>query len=194
MLSGIVIRATATVRTNSMSSIFASGVSASMSPSTVPFTGTSALTGTLSGMARQRGERVDEADAVLARLAHPDDPAAAHVDPGAAHILQRIEPVGEGPRGDDLVVAFGRGVDIVVVVIEPRVGQPSRLPRRQHAERHAGLQPHRAHALDHLDDARACRGPWGCATPRPCRSAAIQRPSPAPPSAAPRARPSAWSP
>ena len=49
MLSGIVIRATATVRTNSMSSMRASGVSASMSPSTVPRTGTSALTGTLSG-------------------------------------------------------------------------------------------------------------------------------------------------
>ena len=49
MLSGMVIRATATVRTNSISSILASGVSASMSPSTVPFTGTSAFTGTLSG-------------------------------------------------------------------------------------------------------------------------------------------------
>ena len=47
--SGMVIRATAMVRTNSMSSILASGVSASMSPSTVPLTGTSALTGTLSG-------------------------------------------------------------------------------------------------------------------------------------------------
>ena len=43
------VRAAATVRTNSMSSILASGVSASMSPSTVPLTGTSALTGTLSG-------------------------------------------------------------------------------------------------------------------------------------------------
>ena len=34
---------------NGESSIFASGVSASISPSTVPFTGTSAFTGTLSG-------------------------------------------------------------------------------------------------------------------------------------------------
>ena len=63
---GIVIRATATVRTNSISSIFASGVSASMSPSTVPLTGTSALIGTLSGWARQRRERVEEADPVRA--------------------------------------------------------------------------------------------------------------------------------
>lgn len=49
MLAGMVMRATATVRTNSISSILASGVSASISPSTVPFTGTSALTGTLPG-------------------------------------------------------------------------------------------------------------------------------------------------
>lgn len=44
--SGIVMRAVATVRTNSTSSIRPSGVSASMSPSTVPLTGTSAFTGT----------------------------------------------------------------------------------------------------------------------------------------------------
>ena len=46
MLSGIVIRATATVRTNSMSSILAEDTSFNMSPSTVPATGTSALIGT----------------------------------------------------------------------------------------------------------------------------------------------------
>src|SRR3990167_10136391 len=55
MLIGIVIRATATVRTNSISSILESGVSANISPSTVPLTGTSALTCTL-GMLRQGGE------------------------------------------------------------------------------------------------------------------------------------------
>ena len=47
MLRGMVMRATATVRTNSMSSIIRSPPH--MSPSTVPATGTSALTGTLSG-------------------------------------------------------------------------------------------------------------------------------------------------
>ena len=39
------------------------------------------------GMPFQRSERVDEADAILARFAHADDPAAAHVDPRIAHIL-----------------------------------------------------------------------------------------------------------
>ena len=46
---GMVMCATAIVRTNSISSIFASGVSASMSPRTVPLNGTSALIGTLPG-------------------------------------------------------------------------------------------------------------------------------------------------
>ena len=47
MLRGIVIRATATVRTNSISSIIRSPPH--RSPSNVPLTGTKALTGTLSG-------------------------------------------------------------------------------------------------------------------------------------------------
>lgn len=49
MVVGMTIRATATVRTNSMSSILADGTSFTMSPSTVPAIGTSALSGTLSG-------------------------------------------------------------------------------------------------------------------------------------------------
>ena len=78
---GMVIRATATVRTNSMSSIMQRRRRQHV-----------AEHGALDrhqrvdrhafGMARQRRERVDEADAVLARLAHADDPAAADRDPG----------------------------------------------------------------------------------------------------------------
>ena len=40
----------------------------------------------------------------------------------------------------------------MVVVIETRLGQPLRLGRIEHAQRHAGLQPHGLHALDHGDD------------------------------------------
>jgi hypothetical protein len=40
----------------------------------------------------------------------------------------------------------------VVVVIEPGIGELLRLVRLEHAERHAGFQPHLPHALDHLDD------------------------------------------
>jgi hypothetical protein len=84
------------------------------------------------------------------------------------------------PRRDDVAIMFGRGVDIVVVIIEPRLGERVGLMRRQHAERHAGFHPHRADALRPSRRARPCRGPWGCATPRPCRSAASHCPWPAP--------------
>ncbi|CAB5392096.1 unnamed protein product [Rhizophagus irregularis] len=103
-------------------------------------------------MARQGGERMDEADAVGARLAHPDDPAAAHVDPRFADILKRVEPVLEAARGDDVGILLRRGVDVVVVIIEPGVGELPGLMRLEHAERHAGLEPHLAHALHHRDD------------------------------------------
>jgi hypothetical protein len=65
---------------------------------------------------------MDEADAVLAALPHPDNP-----DPGAPNFLQRIEPLLEGPGGDDLAIMFGRGVDVVVVIIEAGLFELARL-------------------------------------------------------------------
>ena len=40
----------------------------------------------------------------------------------------------------------------MVVVIQPCLGQHFGLPRRQHAQRHAGFEAHRAHALHDLDN------------------------------------------
>ena len=45
------------------------------------------------GMLGQGGERVDHADAVVFVLAHADDAAAADIDAGIAHMRQRVEPV-----------------------------------------------------------------------------------------------------
>ncbi len=101
---------------------------------------------------RHRAERMQETDTVRARLAHADDPAAADVDPCVADILQRLDPVLEGSGRDDVGVIFRRGVDIVVVIVEPGIGELLRLIRRQHAQRHAGFDAHLAHALHHLDE------------------------------------------
>ncbi len=73
-----------------------------------------------------RAQRVDEADAVGARLAHADDAAAADIDPRLAHRFQRVDPVREGARGDDLGIFLRRGVDIVVVIIEARLRRACR--------------------------------------------------------------------
>ena len=56
-------------------------------------------------------------------FAHADDAAAADIDAGVAHRRQRFQPVLIGAGGDDLAVEFRRGVEIVVVVIEPGILQ-----------------------------------------------------------------------
>ncbi len=70
------------------------------------------------GMGGQGRQRMDHADAVVRRLAHADDAAAADIDAGVAHMGQRVEPVLIGAGGDDPLVIFRRGVEIVVVVVE----------------------------------------------------------------------------
>ena len=95
---------------------------------------------------------MEEANPVGAVLAHADDAAAAHVDPRLADALERLEPVAIGAGGDDLCVIFGRGVDIVVVIVESRLGEPIGLVVGEHAQGHAGLEAHRLDPLDHRQD------------------------------------------
>src|SRR3546814_7986100 len=51
---------------------------------------------------RKRRECMQEADTILPRFAHPDYAAATDVDSGTADIVQRIEPILECSRGDDI--------------------------------------------------------------------------------------------
>ena len=74
------------------------------------------------------GELRDQPGALRARLAHADDAAAADVHAGVAHALERVEAVLVVARGDDLAVELGRGVEVVVVVVEARVAQRSAWP------------------------------------------------------------------
>ena len=85
-------------------------------------------------MDRQGGQRMDQADAVVRAFAHADDAAAADLDARVAHMLQRLQPVLIGTGGDDMPVIFGRGIEIVVVIIQPRLLEPRRLIGRQHAQ------------------------------------------------------------
>ena len=100
-------------------------------------------------MHRQIGQRLDHADPVLARFAHADDAAAADMDAGRAHVLQRFQPIVIGTGGDDLAVEIRRGVEVVVVIVEAGLFQLLRLRFGQHAERHAGLEAKGFDPLDH---------------------------------------------
>src|SRR6202034_4794437 len=94
-------------------------------------------------------QRRDHADAVVTGLAHADDAAAADMDTGFAHVIERRETIPVGTGGDDLAVELGRRVEIVIVVIEPCVLEAARLRRREHAERRTGLEAECPDALDH---------------------------------------------
>ncbi len=78
-------------------------------------------------MDRQAGECRDHADAILQPLAHADNAAAADMDAGRAHVLERIETILVSARGDDRAVKFRRGVEVVIVVVEAGLFQPLRL-------------------------------------------------------------------
>src|SRR5262249_49181551 len=105
--------------------------------------------------------------------AHADDAAATNVDAGFAHSGKRVEPVLIAARGDDRAVVFRRGVEVVVVVVEPGGLQALRLRMVEHAERGAGFEAERAHALDHGADRvefAILRLPPGCAHAEPARA------------------------
>ncbi len=99
------------------------------------------------GQVRQGQEQLG---AVVERLAHAEDAAAADVHPGRTHVLERVEPVLERTRADDLAVVGRRRVEVVVVEVEPCLLEAVGLPAGEHAERGAGLQTERFHALDEL--------------------------------------------
>ena len=102
----------------------------------------------------QSCQGVDEAYTVGARLSHADNAAAADVDARTADFGQRVEPVVHGPRGNDLIIALGRGIDIMVVIIQASVGEHVRLTWGQHTQGHAGFHTHRPHALNDLHNCR----------------------------------------
>src|SRR5262249_47653114 len=100
-------------------------------------------------MNREIGKRRDHTDAILARLAHADDAATAHVDAGLAYMAGRVEPLLVGARRDDFAVKLGRCVEVVIVIVEASRLETGRLPGGEHAKRDASLEPKRVHALDH---------------------------------------------
>src|SRR3546814_1295453 len=71
---------------------------------------------------------LQQAGALCASFAHADDAAAAGFHAGRAHLFQRVEAILKRAGVDHLAVKLRRGIQIVVVVIEPgglqRIGLP----------------------------------------------------------------------
>ena len=93
-----------------------------------------------------------QASAVLYRLAHTENTAGADLHARVADVGQGLEPVTEGTGRNDIAVELRRGIKVVVVVVQARIGQRRGLLLGQLAKGHAGFQTELAHALDHLQD------------------------------------------
>jgi len=66
------------------------------------------------------------------------------------HALQRVEAILVFAGGDDLAVELGRGVEVVVVVVEACVLQLLGLAVLQHAQGGAGFQAQGLHFAHHV--------------------------------------------
>ena len=99
---------------------------------------------------RQVGQLDQQAGAVGQRLAHAEDAAGADLHPCLAHVGQGLQALAVGAGGDDVAVELRRGVEVVVVVVQPGLGQGLGLLLGQLAEGHAGFQAELLHALHHF--------------------------------------------
>ena len=67
------------------------------------------------GVFRQRGEHVQQSDAVLVFLSQSQDPTAADADPGVANVGDRGKTILVRASGDDVGVMFRAGVEVMIV-------------------------------------------------------------------------------
>mmetsp|Transcript_30951 Transcript_30951/g.77891 ORF Transcript_30951/g.77891 Transcript_30951/m.77891 type:complete len:458 (-) Transcript_30951:87-1460(-) len=119
------------------------------------------------GVGGEGGERVEHAHAVLGRLPHADDAAAAHADAGVPHLLEGVEAVVVVPAGGDLWVVLGGRVDVVVVAAQAGDLELLRLLLGEHPQGRAHLHAEAADLGHHVQDALELLGAdLGGAPPR----------------------------
>ena len=90
-------------------------------------------------MLRQIRQRHQQSGAVALALAHADNTTGTDLHTGLANIVERLEAVLIGAGGDDLAIELRRGIQIVVVIVEPSLSQLPGLLIVEHTQRHAGL-------------------------------------------------------
>ena len=100
------------------------------------------------------GELRDEPGALRSRLTHSHDASAADADACRANPIERIEAIVEAACRDHLAIELGRGIDVVVVVVEPCRLERLGLAVLEQAERAARLEPERLHLAHHREHRR----------------------------------------
>ena len=162
---GIMMRASAMIRINSIGAIGAASASG------VPGIGNQHVDRNAFRCFGQIGKRHQHLDAIDFFFTHAENAATADFHAGLPDVFERVEPIGKFAGRDDLRVITLRGIDIVIVVVEPRRAETVRLLAVQHAQRHAGLETELFHRTDHFND--------GIHVPRlgiaPCGAHAVAR-------------------
>ena len=102
-------------------------------------------------MRRLVHEFLQHACPVTTALTHAENAAGTDVDPCTADMIERLEAVLECACRNDIAVELGRGIQVVVVVVESGFLEALCLRPGQHAKRHAGLHAEIAHGPDHFD-------------------------------------------
>ena len=100
----------------------------------------------------QRGKLVQQADAIVLRLSKADNSSAADRDSRFSHGRKRAKAVVVIASGDDLPVKLRRGVQVVVVRGQARLGQAVGLRIIEHSQRAANFHAKLCHAADHLQN------------------------------------------
>ncbi len=79
----------------------------------------------------------------------PTMPPQQTCKPAVAYVVERLQAIVVRARRHDLAVEIGRGVEVVVVVVEARPLQALGLTRFKHAQRRAGLEAKRLDLAHH---------------------------------------------
>jgi hypothetical protein len=82
----------------------------------------------------------------------PTMPPQQTFSAGATDAAERVEAVLVVAGRDHVAVELGRGVEVVVVVVEAGVAELLGLAVLQETQRRARLETQRLHGLDHLED------------------------------------------
>lgn len=105
------------------------------------------------GCARQAGERQKKRGPIPAGFTHAQNAAGAHIDAAVAHMGEGFQSIFKTAGADDFAIKLGRGVDVVIVVIEAGGFEPFGLWASQHPEGNASLHAHGLDGMHHVDHA-----------------------------------------
>lgn len=95
---------------------------------------------------------MQEPYAIAAALTHADNASTAGCNSRFANMRQRNQSIFIAARCHNARIIFGRGVEVVIVIVEPSGAQSLCLRWREHTQSGAGLEALRLHRGNHCGE------------------------------------------